>query len=247
MELKAKELSVLPCMDLHTHTIACGHGYSTLKENIEAARKAGLKFLGLSEHAPAMPGSTHPFFFSSYGCIPREYGELKLLCGAEVNIMDYEGTLDLEEWCLERLDYAIASMHIPCVKPGSREENTSALINAMKNPYVKIIGHPDDSRYPLDYDVLVQAAKVERVFLELNNSSLNPKSARKGGRENIIELLTTCKKYQVPIIMGSDSHISYTIGNFERALEVVETVSFPKELILNFCPDRIGEIMNQEM
>ena len=31
MELK-------PLVDLHTHTIASGHAYSTLKENIEAAK-----------------------------------------------------------------------------------------------------------------------------------------------------------------------------------------------------------------
>ncbi len=232
------------CMDLHTHTIACGHAYSTLKENIEAAQEAGLTYLGLSEHAPAMPGATHPFFFSSYNCVPREYGGLRLLCGAEVNIMDYEGTLDLEEWYLARLDYAIASMHIPCVKPGSIEENTRASVKAMQNPYVKILGHPDDSRYPLDYEELVQAAKKEKVFLELNNSSLNPKSARQGGRENVEKLLRTCKKYDVPIIMGSDSHICYSIGKFDRALEVVEAVDFPKELIVNYYPERIGEILN---
>ena len=231
-------------MDLHTHTLACGHGYSTLKENIEAAQVCGLSYLGLSEHAPAMPGSTHPFFFSSYGCIPRQYRDLRLLCGAEVNIMDYEGTIDLEEWYLKRLDYVIASMHIPCVSPGSVEENTQAVIKAMQNPYVKILGHPDDSRYPLDYEMLVQAAKKENVFLELNNASLNPKAARKGGRENVVTLLKTCKKYDVPIIMGSDSHICYSIGKFDQALEVVESVSFPKDLILNFYPERIGEIMN---
>lgn len=232
------------CMDLHTHTLACGHGYSTLKENIEAAQACGLSYLGLSEHAPAMPGSTHPFFFSSYGCIPRQYGDLRLLCGAEVNIMDYEGTIDLEEWYLKRLDYVIASMHIPCVSPGSVEENTQAVIKAMQNPYVKILGHPDDSRYPLDYEELVQAAKKENVFLELNNASLNPKAARKGGKENVVTLLKTCKKYDVPVIMGSDSHICYSIGKFDQALEAVESVSFPKDLILNYYPERIGEIMN---
>ena len=47
-------------MDMHTHTIESGHGYSTLKENIEAAQEQGLKYLGLSEHAPAMPGGPHP-------------------------------------------------------------------------------------------------------------------------------------------------------------------------------------------
>ena len=83
-------------MDLHTHTIASGHGYSTLKENIEAAKERGLKYLGLSEHGPKLPGGPHPFFFSNYRCIPRQYGELRLLCGAEANIMDSKGSLDME-------------------------------------------------------------------------------------------------------------------------------------------------------
>lgn len=230
--------------DLHTHTTASGHGYSTLKENIEAAKEIGLKVLGLSEHGPALPGGPHPFFFSNYRCIPRQHGELRLLCGVEANIMDWEGTLDIEEWLLKRMDYVIASMHVPCVKSGTAEENTDACIKAMQNPYVKILGHPDDSRYPLDYEELVQAAKKEKVFLELNNASLNPKAARKGGRENVAILLKTCKKYDVPIIMGSDSHICYSIGQFDQALEVVENIAFPKELILNFYPERIGEVMN---
>ncbi len=50
-----------PIMDLHTHTMASGHGYSTLKENIDAAKEKGLKVLGLSEHGPAMPGGPHIF------------------------------------------------------------------------------------------------------------------------------------------------------------------------------------------
>ena len=37
-----------PLFDLHTHTIASGHAYSTLKENIEEAAKIGLKALGIS-------------------------------------------------------------------------------------------------------------------------------------------------------------------------------------------------------
>ena len=44
-------------IDLHTHTLVSGHAYSTIKENVEAARLAGLKYIGLSEHAPDMPSS----------------------------------------------------------------------------------------------------------------------------------------------------------------------------------------------
>ena len=39
-------------IDLHTHTLVSGHAYSTIKENVEAANLAGLKYIGLSEHAP---------------------------------------------------------------------------------------------------------------------------------------------------------------------------------------------------
>ena len=231
-------------MDLHTHTVASGHGYSTLKENIQEAQKKGLKFLGFSEHGPAAPGGPHIFFFRNFRCIPRQYGELRLLCGVEANIMDYEGTLDLEEADLKRMDYVIASMHISCVKPGSREENTQAAIKAMRNPYVKILGHPDDTRYPLDYEAVVRAARKEGVALEINNSSLHPDAVRVGARENITELLKFCKEYQVPVLMGTDSHIADTIGDFDRAENLLKEVAFPEELILNYCPENINKLIN---
>ena len=231
-------------MDLHTHTMACGHGYSTLKENIDAAVQIGLPYLGLSEHTPAMPGGTHPFFFSNYKCIPRQYGSLRLFCGAEANITDYEGSLDLSEELLSKMDYVIASMHVACVKPGSRDENTMASICAMKNPYVKILGHPDDSRYPLDYEELVKAAKRENVALELNNSSLNPKSSRQDGRNNIMLMLKTCMRHGVPILMGTDSHICYNIGRFDAAMELIKEVGFPEELILNTDSENIWKVVN---
>lgn len=232
------------CMDLHTHTHASGHGYSTLKENIDAAREMGLKYLGLSEHGPAMPGGPHIFFLSNYKCIPREYGGLRLFCGVEANITDYQGHLDVEEDMLSKMDYVIASMHPPCVTPGSRMENTAASIRAMQNPCVKILGHPDDSRFPLDYDALVRAAGEEQTALEINNSSLHPKSARSGGRENIITLLDTCMKYQVPVVLGTDSHICFTIGRFDETISLLAEVGFPEELVLNTKPETIERLVN---
>lgn len=245
--MKNERNSMKLYMDLHTHTMACGHGYSTLKENIGAAKEAGLQILGLSEHGPAVPGGPNKIFFSNYRCIPRQYGDLRLLCGAEANIMDLEGSLDLGEDILSRMDYVIASMHVVCVRAGNRQENTRACIKAMQNPRVKILGHPDDARYPLDYEALVKAAGEEGVFLEVNNASLHPESARKGGRENVKTLLLTCKKYRVPIILGSDSHICYTVGKFEEALGLIAETDFPQELILNCHPEQIDRVLAVNM
>ncbi|MBQ7775215.1 MAG: phosphatase [Lachnospiraceae bacterium] len=230
-------------MDLHTHTIASGHAYSTLQENIARAQEMGLKVLGLSEHGPNILGGPHIMFFWNLKIVPRQYGDLRLLCGAEANIMDIDGTLDLDDFTLSRLDYCIASMHTPCLKQGNAEENTLAAINTMKNPYVTILGHPDDSRYPLDYDRLVQAAVEHKVVLEVNNSSLHPLSARQGARENILTLLRTCKKYNCPIILGSDSHISYDIGEFVQAESLLKEVDFPESLIVNTSVEKLEKIL----
>ena len=50
--------------DLHTHTVASGHAFSTLKENIEEAAAKGLKAMGTSDHYSAMPGSAQPIYFT---------------------------------------------------------------------------------------------------------------------------------------------------------------------------------------
>lgn len=245
-------------MDLHTHTLAAGHAYSTLKENIESALAAGLMYLGMSEHGPCTPGGPHEFFFGNYKVIPREYdyveniekavpragGKLRLLCGVEANIRDTEGTLDLEEHYLQKVDYAIASLHPFAYTPGSRQENTLASVRGFQNAYVKILGHPDDGRYPLDYDLLVREAKQAQIALEVNNSSLHPKSSRKGGRENITELLKTCMKYGQPVIMGTDSHVCYAVGDFTETRKLMREIEFPEELVLNYDPENIHKLLN---
>ena len=230
-------------MDLHTHTIASGHAYSTLQENIVAAKELGLRVLGLSEHGPAIPGGPHMMFFWNLKIVPRQYGDLRLLCGAEANIMDADGTLDMDDFTLSRLDYCIASMHTPCLKQVSMEENTLAAINAMKNPYVTILGHPDDGRYPLDYEALVRAAVEQKVVLEVNNSSVHPLSPRKGAAENILSMLEWCKKYECPILLGTDSHISFDIGRFDAAEKLLEQAGFPEELVVNNDLEKLETVL----
>ena len=67
------------------------------------------------------------------------------------------------------MDYALASIHPFAFTAGSRKENTLASVRAFQNPYVKILGHPDDGRFPLDYDELVREARQAQAVLEVNN------------------------------------------------------------------------------
>lgn len=234
-------------VDLHTHTLSSGHAFSTLKENIEQGAKVGLKVIGTSDHAPMMPSAPQNIFFENYKVIPEEVLGIRVLKGIEANIYDYNGSIDVESPLLEKMDYIIASLHSLCIKSGSIEENTNALIETMKNPYVKIIGHPDDDRYKVDYDRLVLAAVDHKVALELNNSSLFPKSTRINGRKNAKRLLEKCKEYHAYIIMGSDSHICYDIGNFEEAYKLIQEVNFPEELIINTDLHKLSYVLNHKL
>lgn len=231
-------------IDLHTHTISSGHAFSTLKENIEGGKENGLKIVGLSDHAVTMPGTAHLFYFHNMRVIREEINGIRVLKGVEANIIDYDGNLDVDTEIAEVLDYMIASVHGPCIKAGTIEENTRAMIKAMDNPKVKVIGHPDDSRFPIDYEKLVLAAKEKNVALEMNNSSLSPNSFRLNGIENYKKVLTLCEKHEVMIMMGSDAHIYYDVGRFDNCYKLLEEMNFPEELVWNFREDVLDFILS---
>lgn len=230
-------------LDTHTHSIASGHAYSTIQEMIQAGKEKGLKLLGISEHAPDMPGSCKEIYFSNLHVIPSNIDGIELLFGIEANVKNYRGELDITQNTLSRLSYGIASLHTPCIIPGTKSQNTAAYLHAMENPYINIIGHPDDSRYMVDYKELVRQAKETGVLLEVNNTSLTPTSFRQNARENYIEMLTLCADEGVPIIVDSDAHISYDVGNFSYAIPLLREIDFPEELIANTSVEKFKQLI----
>ena len=234
-------------LDLHCHTISSGHAYSSLEEMINGAKRNGVKVIGISDHAPSMPGSTHKYFFQNLIVVPNEVDGTIVLKGVEANIIDFDGKVDMTDKEMDHLDYAIASFHPPCIGFGTIEENTNAILEVMKNPKVKVIGHPDDSRYPLDYEKVVKAAKKEDVALEVNNSSLNPGSFREGAHGNVETFLKLCKENGTKVIFGSDSHISFDVGAFHNCLDAVKKVDFPMELVVNYNKDLINNLVGREI
>lgn len=220
-------------LDIHTHTVASGHAYSTIRDNVIAGRNVGLELVGIADHAPLMPGSCHDFNFYNCSVIPREYDGIKLRIGSELNIIDYSGSTDLPARYLKQLDFTIASLHNPCIESGTVSENTAAIIEVMRNPHVTIIGHPDNPQYPVDFEKIAMAAADNKVLLEINNSSYKPTGYRVGSRDNAKIMLSFCKKYSVSVIMGSDAHIEFDVGNHKFSQEVLKENNFPEELIVN--------------
>ena len=99
--------------DLHTHTLASGHAYGTIRENAQAAAEAGLKILGTSEHGPGIPGTCDPLYFINLRCVPDELFGVRILRGSEINVLE-GGKLSLSDRVIEYLDYAIAGIHPHC-------------------------------------------------------------------------------------------------------------------------------------
>lgn len=220
--------------DPHTHSIASGHGsQATITDLAKKASRMGLKAIGITDHGPATLCSSRASYFRNLTYAPKKRCGVEILYGIELNILDKDGTVDLDDEILESLDYAIISMHAPTYKSGSAEENTFAYVNAMKHPRVKIVGHPEDVKFPVDFEALVVAAKHYGVAIEINNSSLSPNGYRGDVLENVRKMLLLCKKHACPVVLSSDSHGVKHVGDFTYALEMVRECDFPESLILN--------------
>lgn len=231
-------------LDVHTHTIASGHAFSTLQEMVQAASEKGLKLLGITEHAPGIPGSCSPIYFRNLYVVPRRMYGVDLLLGAEINILDCEGNIDMDEFYLNLLDLRIAGIHSLCYAGGTPEENTHGMVQAIANPYIHIISHPGDGTAKLNFEPIVLAAKEHHTLLEINNSSLRPCRKKIDARDNNLEILRLCKRYEVPVILGSDAHISFDIATYDYALQLVGETEFPEELIMNTSVEKFKTYLN---
>lgn len=246
-------------MDLHTHSVASGHGtVQTIADLAKSACSKGITVLGISDHGPATPGSCRESYFRSLKAAPKQRAGIRVLYGAEANILDESGRLDLSASVMEGLDYIIASIHAPTFKSGAycqrsfwdrrqtaphREaalrSSTAAYISAMSCPYVKVLGHPDDEHYPVNCEELVRAAVEYRVILEINESSLSPDGYRGNAAPIMRRLLELCLERRHPVLLSSDSHGSARLGQVPLGESLIRELQYPRELIFNYQPPEV--------
>lgn len=232
-------------LDTHTHTIASGHAFSTIIENAREAFRKGLQLICITDHGPEMPGGPHIYYFGNLKVIPEKIEGVEILKGVEANIMDEEGRIDLPERILKKLDIVIASLHDECFEPSEDvERNTKALINAIKNPYVDIIGHPGNPIYPIDIERVLEAAKEYGKFIEINNSSFV--TSRRGSEKICPIIAGKAKEMGVRVAVGSDAHICFDVGRFDEAIRLLEDINMPEELVLNTSVDKVKQYLQEK-
>ena len=187
-------------------------------------------------------------FFINKKALPEVWHGVRLLFGAEVDIIDLKGNLfghDLyipypnkngvkltyEEGILNRLDYLIASVHYKDFAANSTVvENTELYIKALEHENVKILGHIGRSGLEFDIDEVVKAAKSLNKMIEINEASFGHGETV---RERCLKVALACAKYGTKIVVNSDAHSSFEIGKYPNTEHFLDEIDFPVELIGN--------------
>lgn len=218
-------------VDLHVHTVASGHAYSTIEEiALEAARK-GLCAVGMTDHGPALPGGPHPYHFMALRFVPQTLHGVRILTGVEANIVG-EGKVDLDEPLLKKLDIVLAGFHEECgFDDQGVAPNTRAVLALMENPRINVITHPGNPNFPLEYEAVVKKAAETQTALEINNSSFT--ISRKGSVPNCMEIARLCARYKAPVAVGSDAHIAQGVGEFAEGARALSAAGVSMEQVVN--------------
>jgi putative hydrolase len=85
-----------PIIDVHCHTVASGHAYSTIEELTRTAQTKKLEIIAMTDHSSGMPGGAHHYHFYNLRVLPQIINGVRVLKGVEANIMDFNGRLDVD-------------------------------------------------------------------------------------------------------------------------------------------------------
>jgi DNA polymerase (family 10) len=183
-EITAAEKGTLPSLirmenlrgTFHVHTNA-SDGRATLEQMADAAMELGLSYLGISDHSKSSVqanGLDERRLEKQMAEIDRlneTFEDFKLFKGVECDILK-DGSLDLSDEILSRLDFVVASVHASFAMPEA--EMTERIIKAISNPNVTMLGHLTGrliltrEGYAVDIPAVIQAAAETGTIIELN-------------------------------------------------------------------------------
>ncbi|WP_075181619.1 phosphatase [Pantoea sp. 1.19] len=224
-------------VDLHMHTVASTHAYSTLRDYVLQAQTCGIRLLAITDHGPDMADAPHYWHFVNMRVWPRMIDGVGILRGIEANIKNLAGEIDCSGPMMDAMDIVVAGFHEPVFPPQDSDTHTAAMIAAMASGQVHIISHPGNPRYPVDIPAIAAAAARHNVALELNNSSFT--HSRKGSEPNCRAIAAAVRDAGGWLALGSDSHTAFTLGHFEHCLRILREVDFPEDRVLNVTPRRL--------
>lgn len=207
--------------DLHTHTTE-SDGLNSIEDMVASAIEKGYQYIGITDHAPSVQYRGR---YEVLGIITQQRQKIeqinssqehiRVLYGYEVNILK-DATLSLSNDILEKLDYVIAAIHTSFDQ--TREEITNRIINAIENPFVKIIAHPSgrviNERKPIDVDwpkVFDKALKHKKI-LEIN--------AQPSRLDLAEDLVRDAINLGLKLVINTDAHSVADLSNMRYGIDV---------------------------
>jgi len=161
----------------HNHT-TLSDGMNTLEEMVQQAESLGWSYLGFADHSKSSVqanGLNEERVLKMVEQVQlfNESGNSSVTAfsGIECDILK-DGTLDLDESVLGRLDYVVASVHSSFSQP--EEEMTQRVIRAIESPSVTMLGHPTGrlllrrEGYQINIPKVIDAAIANKVIIEIN-------------------------------------------------------------------------------
>ncbi len=223
--------------DLHTHTVASTHAYSTITEMVDSAKQKGLYALAVTDHGMTMVGAPDEIYFRNLHVLPEVMDGVRVLKGIEANIIDFNGKLDADDRLLRHLEWTVASLHsITILDKPDAIKCTQAYLAVCDNPYVNVIGHSGSDYYAYDYETVIKRCAATSTLVEINSSAM------RNGRSNInncIKIAQLCKKHNARVVVDSDAHILNDVANVPEAIKMLESINFPSELVVNSSVDNL--------
>lgn len=222
-------------VDIHTHTVFSNHAFSSLTENVDFAVSLGMKYLGISDHQPDKDGKgAKRSNFTNLKVVPNNYRGLNILKGIELNVgPNFKNSIKDFNF-LNKLDYYLAGFHTYDYEANDDiDGNTEYYIDACKIDKVKVLVHIDDGRFPCDFRKVIETCIKTDTLIEINNSSLRQGCSRLNTYENLVEIIKICKELNCPVILNSDAHIKYDVGNVDLAYGLCKDLMLSDDLIVN--------------
>lgn len=221
--------------DLHVHS-NWSDGSLDIEELIKLARQRGYQYIAICDHSQSAKyarGLTPEQLLDQINEIDRLNQNLAgfvVLKGVEVDILA-DGSLDLPDKLLQKLDLVVASVH-----SGFRKNVTERIIKAMTNPVVQVIGHPSGrlisgrEGYEVNLEEVLKAARELGKALELNayydRLDLNEFYLRKA------------KEMGIPIAIGTDTHGPGGLVMMRFGVGIARRGWLEKEDVLNCLPTK---------
>ncbi|MGE4413109.1 MAG: PHP domain-containing protein, partial [Candidatus Caldatribacteriota bacterium] len=198
------------------------------------AREKGYQYIAITDHSQSLhiaSGLDEQRVLEQIRRIDeinQNISDFQVLKGIEVDIKS-DGTLDLSDSILQKLDLVIAAIH-----SGFKQEKKQLmerLTKAMRNPFVNIIAHPTGrvigyrEAYDIDMQEIIRLAAQTNTALEINASP---------ERMDLNDIYVKSAKEQgVLLAIGSDAHQIHALDYMTYGIAIARRGWLEKGNLLN--------------